>query len=143
VPELPTPDEQTDASFAESHPEAVVFSAIDPRFDQHLVSGMALVVEVQIPFFTPTLSRLSRNQDKLLKIIEYLLAHDVSILTTNYLLRSHEVWVRRRPFVVPDSWDPNRGLEDERGLSGAHRAVARTVRTALALQDGPDPSTAV
>ena len=30
--------------------------------------------------------------------VEYLLAHDVPILTANYMLRTHEVWVRRREY---------------------------------------------
>ena len=49
-------------------------------------------------WLTASLSRISRHLGKLLRTVEYLLAHDVPILTANYLLRTHEVWVRRREY---------------------------------------------
>jgi len=66
-----------------------VFSGIDPRFDQELINQLSVVVQDQAPsmFFVSALSRFSRNSDKQLSIIELLLAHNVTILTTNYMLR--------------------------------------------------------
>jgi len=75
-------------------------------------------------------SRLSRNSRKLLRVLEFLLAHRAKILTTNYLLTSKEVWVRRRYPVRPDSGHPIAGLHDQTGLSGAHR---KTVEAYLAI----------
>ena len=76
-----------------------------------------------------SLSRISRHLSKLLRAVEYLLAHDVPILTANYLLRTHEVWVRRGELAAVDHQDPAGAWRVPRGLSGAHRAtVAKVVQ---------------
>ena len=80
-------------------------------------------------WLTASLSRISRNLGKLLRAMEYLLAHDVPILTANYLLRPHEVWVRRGELAPVDHKDPLAAWRVSRGLSGAHRAtVAQAVK---------------
>jgi hypothetical protein len=71
-----------------------------------------------------SLSRISRHLGKLLQAVEYLLAHDVPVLTANYLLRPREVWVRRGELAALDHEDPLAAWRASRGLSGAHRAVA-------------------
>ena len=73
---------------------------------------------------TASLSRISRHLVKLLQAVEYLLAHDVPILTANYLLRPREVWVRRGELATVDHEDPLAAWRASRGLSGVHRAVA-------------------
>jgi hypothetical protein len=74
-----------------------------------------------------SLSRISRHLGKLMRAMEYLLAHDVPILTANYLLRPREVWVRRGELAPVDHRDPLAALRDPRGLSGVHRAIAAKV----------------
>ncbi len=74
-----------------------------------------------------SLSRISRHLGKLMRAMEYLLAHDVPILTANYLLRPREVWVRRGELAPVDHRDPLAALQDPRGLSGVHRAIAAKV----------------
>jgi hypothetical protein len=64
---------------------------------------------------------------KLMRAMEYLLAHDAPILTANYLLRPHDVWVRRGTLAPIDHHDPLAALRDPHGLSGAHRATAAAV----------------
>jgi hypothetical protein len=123
---------ETFTAKAASNGHGVLFTAADPRFDEHLVEQLAQVVAQHAPLFVPTLSRLSRNQDKLFGIVEYLLAHGATILTTNYMLRPGDVSVRRRSFVRPDNWHATSGLDDLSGLSGVRRAVATQVRAALA-----------
>ena len=59
--------------------------------------------------------------------MEYLLAHDVPILTANYLLRPHEVWVRRGELAPVDHGDLLAAWRVSRGLSGVHRAMAAEV----------------
>jgi len=76
---------------------------------------------------TASLSRISRHLGKLMRAMEYLLAHDVPMLTANYLLRPREVWVRRGELAPVDHRDPLAALRDPRGLSGVHRAVAAKV----------------
>ena len=87
------------------------------------------------PVFVPALSVLSRDQGELFQIVEYVLARGSAVLTANYLLRPQDVWMRRRVLVPPDKENPAACLDDQRGLSGAHRAVAAQARAAL---DGPD-----
>jgi hypothetical protein len=76
---------------------------------------------------TASLSRISRHLGKLMQAMEYLLAHNAPILTANYLLRPHEVWVRRGKPAPINHQDLLAALRDFRGLSGAHRATAVTV----------------
>ena len=59
--------------------------------------------------------------------MEYLLAHDVPILTANYLLRPREVWVRRGELVPVDHKDLPAAWRVSRGLSGVHRATVAEV----------------
>lgn len=127
VLELPAPDEQAVATKSKRGGNHVVFSAIDRRFDHRLIEAMQGAAAQHQPLFVSSLSRISRSEDKLLRVLEYLLAHDVTVLTSNYMLRSHDVWVRRRKLVKPDSHDPHLVLQDLDGLSGAHREVVRLV----------------
>ena len=126
VPQLPTGDEVATASVS-SDGQAAVFSAIDPRFDQHLVGSLRRAAARKKVLCTAALSRYSRDSAKLHRILEYTLAHDVAILTTNHLIRPDEVWTRRGELVKPRSSDPYAGMAQQRGLTGAHRKVAETV----------------
>ena len=131
VPLVPTASEHADAKPDSQHEGAVIFSAIDPRFDQQLISMLTAAIQHQAPIFVPTLSRFSRNLDKLLRVIELLLARGVTIVTTNYLLRPGEVWVRRHHIVQPDNHDPLDGLRNTTGLSGVHRNVVERIVASL------------
>jgi hypothetical protein len=83
---------------------------------------------------TSALSRYSCNSEKLHRILEFLLAHRATILTTNYLIRPTDVWVRRGALVKPDSSRPFAGALDTRGLAGPHRKVAESVAAQHALR---------
>lgn len=123
VPELPAAE--VEAPAADTRDGAVILSGIDPRFDQEAVQRMREAAEPgEAVWLTASLSRISRHLGKLLQAVEYLLAHDVPILTANYLLRPHEVWVRRGELAPVDHEDPLAAWRVSRGLSGAHRAVA-------------------
>jgi len=105
VPELPLAE--VDAPGAENHENAVVLSGIDTRFDRLIVQRMREAAESgDMVWLTASLSRISRNLGKLLRAMEYLLAHDVPVLTANYLLRPLEVWVRRGALVPVNHEDP-------------------------------------
>jgi hypothetical protein len=127
VPVLPTADEVVAARRGKQHLGSVVESAITPAFNQQLVDGLRLVITHQVPFYVPSLSRVSRNMDKLLRVMELLLARDVPIVTTNYLIRSYDVWVRRR-LVQPDNYSRLSGLDTLDGLSGSHRKLVQAIR---------------
>jgi hypothetical protein len=136
APELPLAE--VDAPRVENRENAVVLSGIDTRFDQLLVERMRKAAESgDTVWCTASLSRVSRNLGKLLRAMEYLLAHNVPILTANYLLRSQEVWVRRGELVPVDHEDPLAAWRVSRGLSGAHRAAVAEVLKELEAKNAP------
>lgn len=83
---------------------------------------------------TSALSRYSRNSDKLHRTLEYLLAHRTTILTSSYLIRPTDVWIRREPLVRPDSTDPYTTIACTRGLTGTHRKQAKPSPAGTARQ---------
>jgi hypothetical protein len=127
VPDLPVAE--VEAPRARSRDDAVVLSGIDTRFDELLVEQLRERAKGgrDTVLIAASLSRISRHLGKLMRAMEYLLAHDAPILTANYLLRPHEVWVRRGKLAAVDHRDPLAALRDPRGLSGAHRAITAAV----------------
>ncbi|GAA4737882.1 hypothetical protein [Phytohabitans rumicis] len=87
IPGLPTGDEIATAPPANRDDTTMVFGAIDPRFDQHLMDLLGKATGGNFVACTSALSRHSRNSQKLHHILEFLLAHHATILTTNYLIR--------------------------------------------------------
>jgi len=146
VPAVPAPElpaAEVEAPAADTRDDAVILSGIDPRFDQEAVQRMREAAEAgDAVWLTASLSRISRHLGKLLQDVEYLLAHDVPILTANYLLRPRDVWVRRGQLATVDHEDPLAAWRATRGLSGAHRAVtAQAVKQMEAKgegREGPD-----
>lgn len=54
-------------------------------------------------------------------------------MTTNYMLRAEDTWVRRGTLVKPDNaGEHTRGLHNLSGLSGVHGKIVRQ----LAAQEG-------
>lgn len=108
---------------------AVVLDGMDPRLDRHTVELMTQWA--QMPgqaVFVRSLTRFSRELGKLAVMIEYLLAHGVEVLSTNYLLRPGDVWARRTIVAPADSLTPTTDLA---GLSGAHRRLYTSVLRAM------------
>jgi hypothetical protein len=122
VPELPAAE--VDAPPAETQDSAVILSGIDVRFDQLLVQQMRQVTEGNGLWLASSLSRISRHLSKLMQVVEYLLAHDVPILTANYLLRPNDAWVRCGEPAPVDHENLSAAWQNSRGLSGTHRAIA-------------------
>lgn len=134
VPELPLAE--FEAPRADSRDDAVVLSGIDTRFDQLFVQRMREGAEDgESVWVAASLSRISRHMGKLMRAVEYLLSHDVPILTANYLLRMHEVWVRRGEMAPVDHENPLAAWRVARGLSGAHRATAAKVVQQLVAEE--------
>lgn len=77
--------------------------------------------------WTSALSGISRNLGKLLRALDFLIAHNVTVLTTNYMIRSDDVWVRHGASVRPVSNAPAACLPDCTGLSGAHKKAYEQV----------------
>ncbi|MFG1652481.1 hypothetical protein ACGFIE_21385 [Micromonospora sp. NPDC049275] len=133
MPSLPSGNEVVTAPPSDDD-TVTVFSAIDPRFDQGLVDLLAKAADGNFVLCTSALSRYSRNSEKLHRILEFLLAHRATILTTNYLIRHTDVWVRRGALVKPDSSKPFAGALDTQGLAGTHRKIAESVAAQRGLR---------
>ncbi len=87
-----------------------------------------------------SLGWISRHLGKLMRAMEYLLAHDVPVLTANYLLRPHEVCRSVVAELASLSTIRIRSVpwRVSRGLSGAHRVtVAKVVQLLEAEEQAP------
>ncbi|MDR7276318.1 hypothetical protein [Catenuloplanes atrovinosus] len=101
--------------------------ALPPIPDQALLARLRRAAAGEAVLHVPALSGCARDSRRLHGILEYLLAHHATVLTTNYLIRPTDVWVRRGDLVSPDGADPYLGVRDTRGLTGAHRSLAESV----------------
>jgi hypothetical protein len=132
IPELPDATEVIEARPADhlKMPSddftGVIFSGIDPRFDQNALRWLKEAESEKLILGLSSLSRISRNSRKLLRVLEFFLAHRTRILTTNYLLTDKEVWVRRNELVKPDSKHPMDAFCNLHGLSGSHRKTVES-----------------
>lgn len=132
TPTLPEPGELVDAPAATSDERVSVLSGIDDRFDRRLVEMLDAAAFHGVVLWISALSRISRNLDKLFRALEVLIAHNATVLTTNYMIRGNDVWVRRGAFVKPVSTDPAACLSVSTGLSGAHKKAYEQVATQVA-----------
>jgi len=126
VPGVPDPTEAVRARAHGATGLLAVLNARDERIDERILAAMTASARGELStMVVSALSRLSRKTDTLLRIVEFFLARGTAVLTTNYLLRPADVWVRRGRFVKPDSADPWPGLLTLDGLTGSHRATVR------------------
>jgi hypothetical protein len=131
VPELPVAEAGEVPGTEDGR--AIILSGIDPRFDQRMVQLMKEGKDGgDVLWPVASLSRISRNLSKLLQAMECLLAYGMPILTSNYLLRTADVWVRRGRLAAVDRDNPVTAWQDTSGLSGAHRAIAVEIATLMA-----------
>lgn len=140
VPELPEASATAKTSITEDGRQAMVISGIDPGFDDTLLAALRTVAKEKCEMPVSSLSQISRNSEKLHRAVEFVLGHGGSILTTNYLLKRGEVWVRHHPFVKPDSRNPFAGFAKIKGLVTAHREVVRKVARDLEEDGGQKPT---
>jgi len=97
----PGPAEIVDATPSQTITGAVVLSGIDQRFDRRALALLEAVAagEMQVVVIS-ALSRFSRDSRKLLRMLEFVLAHGASVLTTNFLFpvaRWRDLGPARRP----------------------------------------------
>jgi hypothetical protein len=68
-------------------------------------------------------------------MLEFILAHGASVLTTNFLLRDGGIWGRRGGPVEPASAEPSGGLRVTKGLTGTHRKLAARILAERTTED--------
>jgi hypothetical protein len=108
----------------------VVASGIDPRLDDQLVEMLGMVKRGERDlFFSPSFKGITRNPEKLLSIIDYVLRYGGTLLTPNYLL-SPTYLARRNPLLRPihnfsDLWVP---VTNPEGLTERHRGLLASLK---------------
>ncbi len=135
VPRPPLPDAHEVVRAADASNGGVVLSGIERAFDQAAI-GMLGQASPDFVAVISSLSRLSRDLDKMMRMMEVLLARGSSILTTNLLIRPGEIHVRRGALVAPDSGEPMAALRDRDRLTGLHREVVASVLRSLDARSG-------
>ncbi|WP_157489036.1 recombinase family protein [Pseudofrankia sp. DC12] len=114
-------------------PGPLAGSGLDPRLGAGLVDRLAdLAAGRDEVLAVPSLSRISRRHDNLLRVVEFALAQGGSVLTANYLLRPGMVYVRSGRLAIPDNRNHAASFADQRGLADVHRACAEAALASLA-----------
>ena len=102
---------------------SVVASGIDPRLDDHLADMLRQIKLRKVDmFFSPSFKSITRNPEKLLSIIDYVLRYGGTVLTLNYLL-SPTFLARRNPLMRPAHYtsEIQSQLVNPDGLSARHK----------------------
>ena len=103
----------------------VVASGIDPRLDTNLVDLLKQIRlrEVQL-FFSPSFKSITRNPEKLLFVIDYVLRYGGTLMTPNYLL-SPTYLSRRSPLIRPIHYttEIEAQVANPGGLSERHKEL--------------------
>jgi hypothetical protein len=90
--------------------------------DHGLKQALQISIDGKVPFIGDSLKGISRNLEKLLTIIEYVLGHDLWIVTTNYFIVNGHV--ERRPKLLKpghDQADMRRNFQNGVGLTKHHK----------------------
>jgi hypothetical protein len=92
---------ETSASQWEVQQHNVVASGIDPRLDAPLVDILRKIKLREAPlFFSPCFKFITRNPEKLLFVMDYILRYGGTLMTLNYLF-SATYLARRTPLIRP------------------------------------------
>lgn len=131
VPELPTPGAH---EISAGKVRRSALAALDEPLVRDLTALGSGEMEVA---FASSLSRYSRNSTVLATVVEFVLAHGGTLLTTNFMIRPGEAFSRCPPLVGADSHDPLSVLTTDRlpGLQAKH------VRMILKQLSESDPDT--
>ena len=125
--ELPIEGESMETSDSEWKVQHhnVIASGIDPRLDAQLVDIMHKIKLKQAPlFFSPSFKFITRNPEKLLFVIDYVLRHGGTLMTLNYLM-SPTYLARRNPLVRPAHYtsEIEAQVANPHGLSERHNVL--------------------
>lgn len=126
----PLLDEQSNAR---SKAKTTVMSGYAPDIDFGLRQVLELIRDGEVEFFfTSTFKWLTRNPEKLLRVIESLLSWNRSYVTGNYLI-GRDYCAKRQPLIRPPHTvaEMNDSLTNEIGMTERHRHCVRAVRQQL------------
>lgn len=107
-----------------------VVSGIDPRLDKGLINQLKIVSESKNDsvFLVPSFKHISRNIEKLLGVLEFLLYSEISIITPNYYYTSNHVSVRQ-PLIRPihNNSELKTVLKNTSGVQKEHAKILRNL----------------
>ncbi|MFD3447437.1 hypothetical protein ACFDTO_22855 [Microbacteriaceae bacterium 4G12] len=110
-----------------------VQSGIDSEFNRELLGILSQISQSSQPFFyTDCFKMLTRNIDKLLKVIEYVLRRDCIFITSNLYLSNG--YVSKRKELLPPAHttrEINENLKNVVGLHKTHLQTFKVVSNAL------------
>lgn len=107
-----------------------VLSGMDQTIEPRLQRVLRLVKNGVVPaFFADSFKMITRDPDKLLKVIEFVLAQNRTVVTHNYYLSNGYV-ARRDPLLRPahTAAEAQEKLGNLSGLSPRHAAALREIR---------------
>ena len=90
--------------------------------DHGLSLTLEKVIKNEVPYVSDSFKGVSRNIEKLLTIMEYVLCHDIAFITSNYLIANGYIERRIKP-IKPghDLKEMKRNWQNSNGLSKNHR----------------------
>ena len=107
---------------------SIVSSGIDPRLDEGLLSQLKHLSDNpnDSVFFIPSFKHISRDPEKVLKVLDFLLFADVPIVTLNYCITSEKVSIRNG-FLQPihNNSELKRVLLNTSGTDKEHARILR------------------
>lgn len=114
----------------------VTLSGIDPSFDDDLLFVHEMIKERKAPFyFSPSFKKISRNPEKLFKVIDIVLRDGSSVVTINYYIKNGYIAKRkdllRPPHHIREVKDK---LESISGLRKTHREALQLILRQLNSQ---------
>lgn len=113
---------------------AWVQSAVSHGWTQGLLDMLVRTDSGEIGAWTvSSLSRLTRSSSRLSWLLAFALSRGVPVMTSNFLLRPGEAFVRMGPLRVPEPTRPTLHLRDGAGLAGVHRKLARELADQLEM----------
>ena len=114
----------------------VVLDGISPIIDERLRTHLSNIYleKLDIVYFD-CFKMLSRNIDKLLKVMEFVLSNGKPFVTCNYYISNGRV-LRRKSLQRParDEIDMNKKLDVLNGTNGDHREALKSVAQAIRAQ---------
>jgi hypothetical protein len=113
---------ETSASHWKVQHHNVVASGIDRRLDAQLADILRKIKLKQAPlFFSPSFKFITRNPEKLLFVIDYVLRYGGTLMTLNYLVSPSYI-ARRNPLIRPAHYtsELEAQVANPHGLSERH-----------------------
>ncbi|CAM3906819.1 hypothetical protein COLU111180_13675 [Cohnella lubricantis] len=110
-----------------------VQSGIDPRIDNLLQQILNSVISGRQPFFyCDCFKMISRNPDKLFKVIDIVLSSSAPVVTTNYYISNG--YVAKRSKLLRPAHDEDEilvKLKDTSGLRKSHLEILKIMKTSM------------